>query len=309
MKKTVLKNLGLAAIAVFIGSSSVSAQNKVFTEPDDGITVIEAENYFSLKEGTGEYASKYWSLATENSDYTGVGYMVAPDGTSGIGDGADALETAPTLTFKVNFTQTGVHYWAARVSYADGASDSYHLGLADTLWMNKMNPWSEIEENYDSWGWNMVNASGGEAVFNVPTIGEHEIVVILREPNFRIDKIVIATDIGELPEGLDEEGPDETPFTAVGIKESKFSNSLSLYPNPVANQTTISFDVLKPGNVQVSVLDVTGKVVDVLMNADLATGTQQVVWNVADGSNVNPGVYFVKVNNAGSLAVRKIVVQ
>ena len=131
---------------MILGYSSANAQSYIYQEPADGITVIEGENYYSLIEGSGDYAGGFWSVASDNPGYTGDGYILAPDFESGIGDGNDALPIAPAVVYRVNITQPGAHFWYARVSYQDGMSDSYHLGTGDTLAFNKMNPYTEIAD-------------------------------------------------------------------------------------------------------------------------------------------------------------------
>ena len=101
----------------------------------------------------------------------------------------------------------------------------------------------------------------------------------MREPNFKLDKIVLTTDPGIAPTELDEVGPAETNFTT-GISESLISKSVSVYPNPVTDQATITFDVLKQGNVNVSVSNIAGQKVAELLNETAVPGNKQVTWNV-----------------------------
>lgn len=302
--KIQLKRLALLLTLGVFGVTGVNAQYTYTDTDESGLIVIEAEHYYELITGSGDYAGGQWLLSTELTGYSGEGYMAAPDYSSGIGDASDALESAPGVTYKVNITQTGTYYWYARCSYADGSSDSYHIAAEDTVLMNKMNPYTELAENYDTWGYNKVNASGSQAALRFSTTGEHTFTVLMREGNFRLDKIVLAP---AADYDADTEDPAETDHSGVGIVVNELSNSLSVYPNPVVSATTISYDVINSGNVNVSVYSITGQLVQVLVNESMTAGNQQVTWNTE--SNVPAGIYYVKVDNDSETAVSKIIVQ
>ncbi len=68
------------------------------------------------------------------------------------------------------------------------------------------------------------------------------------------------------------------------------------YPNPFRSRVTIQFVVSEPSNVQIDVLDIIGRQVDVVVNQSYGPGRHQVQWeNVSHSS----GVYFtrMRVNN------------
>jgi len=82
------------------------------------------------------------------------------------------------------------------------------------------------------------------------------------------------------------------PFNLVsGIAELSTDNIASVYPNPATDKVSINFNTLK-GTYHVSVIDVTGKV---LQSEDVATGafgTHDI--SVKGYSN---GMYFIQISN------------
>jgi hypothetical protein len=64
------------------------------------------------------------------------------------------------------------------------------------------------------------------------------------------------------------------------------------YPNPFSLQTTIQFEIEASGPVTVTLYDLLGSRVAVLVRDDLAAGTHHVKWN-ADG--LPSGVYFYRI--------------
>ncbi len=314
--KFLLKANFLLAMAMIFCYSTATAQGYVFTEPDNGVTVIEAEHYYDLIEGSAgtgnggdyDFSGGLWSFTSDNPNYTGDGYMAAPSFDGGIGgDDEDILNFSPGIRFKVNFTKAEHHYWYARVTYDDGSSDSYHLGMGDTILFRKMNPWTQVSENYGQWGWNYNTASGAEAIFNVPEAGEHDLVVYMREPNFKLDKIVILTEenILDAPAGLDTPGPDETAFT--GVNDTYLSRSLRVFPNPAENFTFIRFEMEERGHVNASIFNLSGQLVTTLMDQEVNSGEQALSWEI-DRSKVSAGVYYLRIAQAEGTAVRKIIV-
>jgi len=64
------------------------------------------------------------------------------------------------------------------------------------------------------------------------------------------------------------------------------------YPNPFNPSTMIKFEIPKSSNVKVSVFDITGKEIEVLVNEKLNAGTYQTEWN---GMSYSSGVYFYRM--------------
>jgi hypothetical protein len=97
-----------------------------------------------------------------------------------------------------------------------------------------------------------------------------------------------------------------TPICVIGIQpiSNEMPGSYKLYqnyPNPFNPVTKIKFDISGISSAQtfLSVYDMLGREVDVLVNTDLQPGTYEVDW---DGSNYASGVYYYKLSvlNSGS---------
>lgn len=76
------------------------------------------------------------------------------------------------------------------------------------------------------------------------------------------------------------------------------------YPNPFNPVTNINFDIPKGTMVRLTVYDVTGREVDVLVNQFMAPGSYKADWDAADFAS---GIYFYKIE-AGSFVDRKKMV-
>ncbi len=85
---------------------------------------------------------------------------------------------------------------------------------------------------------------------------------------------------------------------------------LSVFPNPFNPRTTVSFHLEKPGNVEVSVYDLAGRLVKVLLAEPfMEAGPKEVEWNGRDdqGRPAASGVYLVKLSGEGEQALGRMV--
>lgn len=110
--------------------------------------------------------------------------------------------------------------------------------------------------------------------------------------------------IGGWGPGCDEpvgiEGRDES-VSRLLLKQNR--------PNPFNPQTTIEYSLPQAGSVRVSIYDVRGQMVTVLVNETQSSGEYQAVWDGFDsrGVRASSGVYFVRLEFSGRIQTRKMV--
>jgi hypothetical protein len=94
-----------------------------------------------------------------------------------------------------------------------------------------------------------------------------------------------------------------------GIKQinnnvpDKYSLSQN-YPNPFNPSTNIKFDIAKTGNVYLSVYDISGREVDVLVNGKLNAGTYYVNF---DASRFSSGAYIYRITAGNFTKTNKMI--
>ncbi len=81
------------------------------------------------------------------------------------------------------------------------------------------------------------------------------------------------------------------------------------FPNPFSRETTIAFDLPRPGAVQLDVLDVAGRRVRSLERGPLSAGQHSVRWDGRDqtGRQTGVGVYFVRLETTDGQLTRKVI--
>jgi flagellar hook assembly protein FlgD len=82
-------------------------------------------------------------------------------------------------------------------------------------------------------------------------------------------------------------------------------------PNPCRDEATIAFALPAAGSARVTVHDVTGRRVAMLLDASLAAGAQSVRWDARDddGQRVAAGLYLVRLEHGASVTAAKLVVR
>jgi hypothetical protein len=80
-------------------------------------------------------------------------------------------------------------------------------------------------------------------------------------------------------------------------------------PNPFDEDTEIRFELRSAADVDLSVLDVTGRRVRSLLSGRRAAGPHSVTWDGTDANRdeVAAGVYFVRLESAGASEVRRVI--
>lgn len=99
--------------------------------------------------------------------------------------------------------------------------------------------------------------------------------------------------------------------TAVATPNWEATN-MEVFPNPAAESMTIRIDLSEDAQVNLRVIDLSGKVVGKISDQRFTSGTHRMTLNMEE-SGLAPGLYFLEMqtigqNNSNNLQVRKIVV-
>jgi hypothetical protein len=86
------------------------------------------------------------------------------------------------------------------------------------------------------------------------------------------------------------------------------------YPNPFNPSTTISFSINEREHVNLSIYNILGKLVDVLVDEELGAGRHSVSWDInnslnlkSKSGNFNSGIYFYQLKTNSFVETRKLV--
>jgi hypothetical protein len=75
------------------------------------------------------------------------------------------------------------------------------------------------------------------------------------------------------------------------------------YPNPFNPSTMISFDVPELQNISVQIFNITGQLIETLINGNIESGKHEVIW---DAGNLPSGIYFVQLKSGEKTITQKL---
>lgn len=108
-------------------------------------------------------------------------------------------------------------------------------------------------------------------------------------------------DNGKLWKTTDGGGP--IGIQQISTEQPKYFSLSQNFPNPFNPKTIIKFDIIKKGNVNLTIFDILGKEIVNLVNQELQAGSYQVDW---DATNYPSGIYFYKLETNSYFETKKM---
>ena len=108
-------------------------------------------------------------------------------------------------------------------------------------------------------------------------------------------------------EGEDERGLDRGFEGTVAV--TKPTGITSTAPNPFNPKTTITYYVPKDGHVELAVFDISGRMINRLVDGNVSAGDHSIAWTGTDsrGGRVASGVYFFRMRAGGVVDTKRVV--
>jgi hypothetical protein len=97
-----------------------------------------------------------------------------------------------------------------------------------------------------------------------------------------------------------------TPLNLSTVANEQVANGCVVFPNPVSQTTTLSFSLLEPDAVTVTLYSSNGRMIKTLFEGELSTGKHVITWDATDG--IANGVYLLKLNGKHISKCLKLIV-
>ena len=245
-------------------------------------------------------------------------YVVASVERSSVADPADVMFAKSTdggLTFdppvRINTdTGTDAYQWFGTMSVAPN-------GRIDVIWLDTRDApnntfdsalyYAFSEDQGDTWSDNTIISEAFDPTIGYPQQQKMGDYFDMKSDDAFAHVAWCATFTG----GQDVYYTRISPDGTLGLDEATSSVlGLTLAPNPVENATTLQFTLPEAEKVTVSIFDVLGQRVKLLLD-DVVSGTQRLVWDASSqaGNKVAAGIYFLELKTATAKEIRRIIVQ
>lgn len=125
---------------------------------------------------------------------------------------------------------------------------------------------------------------------------------------FDVDGVVAVHNCDELQPALQETGDDSIEIDGISAKEnsSEMISKLSSYPNPTAGPATIEFVPAQSGKATIVIMDMNGRIVQTLFNADAVSGETYTI--DFDGLSLTNGIYITRLTTSTESIINKIII-
>ncbi|MBU8933881.1 MAG: T9SS type A sorting domain-containing protein [candidate division Zixibacteria bacterium] len=192
----------------------------------------------------------------------------------------------------LTFVRNSAHSWTQlRATYADADGN----GVVDS---------ADICGIAENWGQTQLNGvrSGSQQNFLALAETDRDVIQKLYAALANCDHVSAgAQRLGELLQAAMDQPETEVLPTSFELSQN--------YPNPFNPTTTIRFYLPLPGRVQLSVFNVTGQEVAVLLDETMPSGYGEIVWNGTDQSDyaVASGLYLYRLTAGETVLTKRML--
>ena len=237
---------------------------------------LEGQTTYPFSFGSGDFMSDYFQVSN-----------VAITAVTDSFQGADGLLSYPRLDvdpLKVPFTTwNGVLRYIEAVTPASGGETIYTMDMRNATSPHQGSPCA-------------VRYLGNDfktVFFGFP-------IYFMDQDDARLAALKVMDDFGEV-------GIAEMPKTIAANAGILLQQNM---PNPFTDQTVLSYQIIKAGNVRLKVYNIAGQLVKTLVNGGQAPGVYNIVWSGLDdqGRQVSSGVYFCRLETDDQSAIKKMTI-
>ena len=109
---------------------------------------------------------------------------------------------------------------------------------------------------------------------------------------------------------VDESGTG-TKLTGISDAQMTRGTSLKCYPNPAERDNHISFELQKPEQTSIEILDISGRVIKSFGKEERSAGVHKLTWNLDSnqGGRVSSGTYLCILHAGGERQTVKLIVR
>jgi O-glycosyl hydrolase len=220
-----------------------------------------------------------WNI-TKNTGASNGFYVTIRPGNNSTSSASENIADQVLYTF--NATEEGKYTVWARCRVPTPDDDSYWVKMDNGVWVM----WNNISGG-STFQWDYVRY-GADNSYDL-TQGSHTLTFAYREDGALLDKLYI-TNTGTVPTGIGDTASNICVLTIINQPEISRYETM-IYPNPFIHQTMVEFTLTETEYVNLSIIDITGRIVANPVNRIMPAGKNSVT---IDGSLFEEGIYLCR---------------
>jgi len=239
-----------------------------------------------LESECGE-AGENWDILSSAQASNGY-YVTVKSGTESLNNAPAGSENQIVLPFTLDARGNFTLY--ARLNCPTYDDDSFWIQMDDETF--------SMHNGLVTSGWEWVELNDYTL-----TEGEHTLTIGYREDGALMDKIVVSN-YGTAPEGMGEDAENLcTPTDILDVIDIPKKYGLEQnYPNPFNPTTQFAYTIPTNANVNISIFNVLGEIVEVLYSGNRNAGKYYITW---DASKHSSGTYFIRFKAEDHIYIKK----
>ncbi|MDD5571358.1 MAG: T9SS type A sorting domain-containing protein [Bacteroidales bacterium] len=246
---------------------------------------------------------------------------------------SDSIEKVRNIEFDYKFSQWSTDIWGGAATfdidsaYILSGKNSAHVKITQssaTAWHIQLRYWFQIRKDFtyiisykakanksltvETWVQMDHDPYGGYANYNdnITTAMQKFKHSFVASSNDDVYLAFMLGNIGLAEVWFDSVSVVEVAPVSTEIIESSGCgiNSLSIFPNPFSKSVFINYNLAKPGELELSIYDLTGQKISTLIKENQTAGKHSIEWNPAD---IAEGIYFCEFTSGNYTQRKKIV--
>jgi O-glycosyl hydrolase len=238
-----------------------------------------------------------WNTSSNATASNGKYVVIKPGNNST----ASASENSTDqVSFAFDVTEAGNYTVWGRCRVPSANDDSYWVKMDTSAWIM----WNSITGGATFMWDDVHNSNAGSQVMVYSLIpGSHTLTFAYREDGAELDKIYI-TNTGTVPGGIGDTAKNCPAISSLSLFDNE-GHDINIFPDPVKDQSVIEFTLDKTEYVNLSIIDMTGRVVAELVNSVVSAGKNRVGFN---GSSLENGIYLCRFTTSTFSQTKQIMI-
>ena len=94
------------------------------------------------------------------------------------------------------------------------------------------------------------------------------------------------------------------PVGINNFEPNQLTGSLNIYPNPFSKSTTIEYESIQSGKIELKIYNQIGQLIEEFIQPEAQAGINKIIWQA---NGMPPGIYFIRLQTGNESKTKKII--